>query len=109
MIKTNNNKNNNNILTITSKQYDNYINLCKVMWQLVGKTVPLNYKKKRSAGFKMVRSEAWNLVMNKNEKNGKKLYERMWHIVDTNVAFENKKVRSIGFALARELTAKIVG
>lgn len=104
-----NNTNTNTTLTLTDKQYDNYINLCKVMWQLVGKTVPLNYKKKRSAGFKMVRSEAWNLVMNKNEKNGKKLYERMWHIVDTNVAFENKKVRSIGFALARELTAKIVG
>lgn len=96
-------------ITLSDKQYTNYIDLCKVMWKIVDKTVRFDYKKKRSAGFKMVRSEAWNLVMNNNGNNGKKIYETMWRIVDKNVSFENKKVRSMGFAYARELTAKIVG
>lgn len=102
-----NNTNTNN--TITEKQYITYKTVYHSMWKLVDSITQINYKNKRSAGFKMARSEAWNIVMNNEIKNDRKLYHAMWKIVDKTVAFDNKKLRSKGFALARELSAKFVG
>ena len=104
-----NNTNTNTINTITDKQYTTYKKVYHSMWKLVDNITQSNYKNKRSAGFKMARSEAWNLVMNNEIKADRKLYHSMWKIVDNTVNFENKKLRSTGFALARELSAKIAG
>jgi hypothetical protein len=108
-MKINNTNTNNTINTITDKQYTTYKKVYHSMWKLIDNITQSNYKNKRSAGFKMARSEAWNLVMNNEIKTDRKLYHSMWKIVDNTVNFENKKLRSTGFALARELSAKIAG
>lgn len=99
--------NTNTTLTLTDKQFTTYRKIYDAMWKLIDRSIQSNYKNKRSAGFKMARTEAFKIVVNNNVKTGTKLYDAMWRIVDKNV--ENKNVRSKGFALARELTAKFVG